>query len=95
MMVNFFLTKFFVVLPHQKLSWASVSSILLFYHPLSVIQMVPKLPATRSICELPDVQAGFRKGTLSDINHSRILYDPHPRILQTKVKINKWDLMKA
>ena len=32
--------------------------------------------------------------TLSDINHSRILYDPHLRILETKAKINKWDLMK-
>ena len=32
--------------------------------------------------------------TLSDINHIRILYDPHPRILETKAKINKWDLMK-
>ena len=32
--------------------------------------------------------------THSDINHSRILYDPHPRILETKAKINKWDLMK-
>ena len=32
--------------------------------------------------------------TLSDINHSRILYDPHPRILETKAKINKWDLIK-
>ena len=32
--------------------------------------------------------------TLSDINHRRILYDPHPRILETKAKINKWDLMK-
>ena len=31
---------------------------------------------------------------LSDINHSKILYDPHPRILETKAKINKWDLMK-
>ena len=31
---------------------------------------------------------------LSNINHSRILYDPHPRILETKAKINKWDLMK-
>ena len=31
---------------------------------------------------------------LSDINHSRILYDPHPRILETKAKINKWDLIK-
>ena len=27
--------------------------------------------------------------TLSDINHSRILYDPHHRILETKAKINK------
>ena len=30
--------------------------------------------------------------TLSDINHSRILYDPSPRILEIKAKINKWDL---
>ena len=32
--------------------------------------------------------------TLSDINHSKFLYDPPPRILGTKAKINKWDLMK-
>ena len=32
--------------------------------------------------------------TLSDINHSRILYDPPLRILEIKAKINKWDLMK-
>ena len=32
--------------------------------------------------------------TLSDINHSRILYDPPPRILEIKVKINKWDIIK-
>ena len=32
--------------------------------------------------------------TLSEINHSRILYDPPPRILEVKAKINKWDLMK-
>ena len=31
--------------------------------------------------------------TLSDINHSRILYDPPPRTLEIKVKINKWDLI--
>ena len=31
--------------------------------------------------------------TLSDINHSRI-YDPPPRILEIKAKINKWDLIK-
>ena len=32
--------------------------------------------------------------TLSDINHSRILYDPPPRILGIKAKINNWDLTK-
>ena len=31
--------------------------------------------------------------TLSDIIHSRILYDPPPRILEIKAKINKWDLI--
>ena len=32
--------------------------------------------------------------TLSDIHHSRILYDPPPRILEIQTKINKWDLIK-
>ena len=32
--------------------------------------------------------------TLSDINHCRILYDPPPRIVEIKIKINKWDLLK-
>ena len=32
--------------------------------------------------------------TLSDINHSRILYDLPSRILEIKAKINKWDLIK-
>ena len=32
--------------------------------------------------------------TLSDTNHSRILYDPHPRVMEIKAKINKWDLIK-
>ena len=31
---------------------------------------------------------------LSDINHSSILYDPPPRVLEIKAKINKWDLIK-
>ena len=32
--------------------------------------------------------------TLSDINHSRILYDPPPRVMEIKAKINKWELIK-
>ena len=32
--------------------------------------------------------------TLSDVNHSQILYDPPPRVMEIKAKINKWDLIK-
>ena len=32
--------------------------------------------------------------TLSEINHSRILYDPPLRIMEIKAKINKRDLIK-
>ena len=32
--------------------------------------------------------------TLSDINHSKILYDPPPRVMEIKAKINKWNLIK-
>ena len=32
--------------------------------------------------------------TLPDISHSKILYDPPPRVMEIKAKINKWDLIK-
>ena len=32
--------------------------------------------------------------TLYDIKHNRILFDPPPREMEIKTKINKWDLMK-
>ena len=32
--------------------------------------------------------------TLSNINQRRILYDPPPRVMEIKAKINKWDLIK-
>ena len=32
--------------------------------------------------------------TLFDINDSKILFDPPPREMEIKTKINKWDLMK-
>ena len=33
-----------------------------------------------------------RQNTFSDINHSKILYDPPPRVMKIKAKMNKWDL---
>ena len=32
--------------------------------------------------------------TLHDINQSKILYDPPPRVMEIKTKISKWDLIK-
>ena len=32
--------------------------------------------------------------TLVDINQSKILYVPFPRVMETKIKANRWDLIK-
>ena len=32
--------------------------------------------------------------TLDDINQSKILYDPPPRIMEINTKINKWELIR-
>ena len=32
--------------------------------------------------------------TLNDINQSKILYDPPPRVTEIKTKVNKWGLIK-
>ena len=32
--------------------------------------------------------------TLDDINQSKILYDPSPRVMEIKTKVNKWNLIK-
>ena len=31
---------------------------------------------------------------LNDINQSKILYDPPPRVMKIETKVNKWDLIK-
>ena len=32
--------------------------------------------------------------TLNDIDQSKILYDPPPRVMEIKTKVNKWDLIR-
>ena len=32
--------------------------------------------------------------TLSNINNSKILYDPPPKVMEIKTKIKKWDLIQ-
>ena len=31
---------------------------------------------------------------LDDINQSKIIYDPPPRVTEIKTKVNKWDIIK-
>ena len=32
--------------------------------------------------------------TLHDINQSKILYEPPHRVMEVKIRVNKWDLIK-
>ena len=32
--------------------------------------------------------------TIEDINQNKILYDPPPRVIEIKTRVNKWDLIK-
>ena len=32
--------------------------------------------------------------TLSDISQNKILYDPLPKVMEIKTKVNRWDLIK-
>ena len=33
-------------------------------------------------------------GRTLDINQSKVLYDPPPRVMEIRTKVNKWDLIK-
>ena len=53
---------------------------------------IKNLKVSPETIKFPDKNIGK---TLSDINHSRILYDPPPRVMEIKAKINKLDLIKV
>ena len=40
------------------------------------------------------MQNSIRSSNLHAISHNKILYDPPPRVMETKTKVNKWDLIK-
>ena len=73
--------------------WKTYQKVILFLTPYTKInsKWIKDLNVRPETIKLIEENIGK---TLSDINHSRILCDPHPKILETKAKINKWDLMK-
>ena len=53
---------------------------------------IKDLNVTPETIKLLEENIGRR--TLDDINQSKILYDPPPRVMEIKTKVNKWDLIK-
>ena len=49
----------------------------------------------RDLSVRPDIiKLRGKHRTLFDINHSKIFFDPPPRVMKIKPKISKWDLIK-
>ena len=59
--------------------------------PTNKLKMIEDLNVRPETIKLLEENIGR---TLPNINHSRILYDSPPRVMEIKAKINKWDLMK-
>ena len=77
-------------------NWTATCKRMKSEHPLTVY---PKINSKwiNNINVRPYTIKPLEKNTgrkLFDINHSNILFDPHPKIMKTKPKINQWDLIK-
>ena len=62
-----------------------------FLTPYTKIKWIKDLNVRSETIKLLEENIGR---TLLNINHSKILYDPPPRVMEIKTKINKWDLIK-
>ena len=58
---------------------------------LGCLKWIKDLNVKRETIKLLEENIGR---TLKDINQSKIFYDPPPRVIEIKTKINKWDLIK-
>ena len=59
--------------------------------PYTKIKRIKNLNIRSESIKLLDENIG---GTLYDINHSNIIYDPPPRVTDIKTRIKNWDLIK-
>ena len=62
-----------------------------FLTPYTKIKRIEDLHVRPETIKLLEENTGR---TPDDINSSKILYDPPPRVLKIKTKGNKWDLIK-
>ena len=82
--------------PFSKLCWKKWSTIYErmklehFLTPYTKIKWIKDLNVRPEIIKLLEENIGRK---LSDINHSKILYDPPSRVVEIKTKTSKWDLL--
>ena len=62
-----------------------------FLTPYTKIKWIKDLHVRPETIKLLEENIGR---TLDDINQSKIFYDPLPRVMEIKTKVNKWDLIK-
>ena len=62
-----------------------------FLTPYTKIKWIKDINVTSETIKLFKENTGR---TLDDINQSKILYDPPPRVMEIETKVNKWDLIK-
>ena len=60
-----------------------------FLTPYTKIKWIKDLNGRPETIKLLEENIGR---TLDDINQSKILYDPPPRVMEINTKVNKWDL---
>ena len=62
-----------------------------FLTPYTKIKWIKDLNVTPDTIKFQQENIGR---TFSDINHSKSRYEPLPRIMEIKTKINNWNLIK-
>ena len=71
-----------------------LSSLYRFTHITQISSCNTHNPINKHSYSLKKKKEENRGRTLDDTNQSKILYDPPPRVMEIKTKVNKWDLIK-
>ena len=87
------LTRWTFVGKVMSLLFNTLSRLVIMFLPRSKHLLISWLRLKCKIRKYKAFRGNHGQCTL-DINHSKILFDPPPRLMEIKTKINKWDLIK-
>ena len=77
-------------------NWTATCKRTKLKHPLTLYTKI-NLKRTKDLNVRPETIKLLEENigrTPDDINQSKILYNPPPRVMEIKININKWDLIK-